>query len=281
LRRAGRKITGRFAGIAVNIVFWLCMAVLLWIVVQVFFFTSYRVPSDSMEPAIMPGDRIFVNKTIPGARIFDLIASLKGERVKIHRLPGIRSLRRNDVIVFNNPYPDKNTTGIAMDVMKYYVKRCIALPGDSLVICDGYYRVIGTNEPLGYLPAQSRLAATPDSLIRPGVLRPVYPNDAAFDWTIKNFGPLYVPRAGDSITLNRKNFLLYRPLIEWEQGCTVERRDSTVRLHGREIEGYRFLKSYCFAAGDNVTQSHDSRYWGLVPEEYVAGVVIPTDKYSL
>ena len=31
--------------------------------------------------------------------------------------------------------------------------------------------------------------------------------------------------------------------------------------------------NYYFMAGDNVLDSNDSRYWGLVPEEYVVGVV--------
>ena len=33
------------------------------------------------------------------------------------------------------------------------------------------------------------------------------------------------------------------------------------------------MHNYYFMAGDNVGASNDSRYWGLVPEEYIVGVV--------
>ena len=45
-------------------------------------------------------------------------------------------------------------------------------------------------------------------------------------------------------------------------------------LKGCPIDSYTFSKNYYFMAGDNVLNSHDSRYFGLVPEEYIVGVVI-------
>ena len=40
-----------------------------------------------------------------------------------------------------------------------------------------------------------------------------------------------------------------------------------------ELTSHRFMHNYYFMAGDNVLDSSDSRYWGLVPEEYIVGVV--------
>ena len=37
------------------------------------------------------------------------------------------------------------------------------------------------------------------------------------------------------------------------------------------IREYTFLKNYYFTASDNVLSSQDSRYWGLLPEEYIVG----------
>ena len=51
-----------------------------------------------MEPAILPGDYILVNKWITGARIFDVWESAAGKEVEISRLPGIRKIKRNDVV---------------------------------------------------------------------------------------------------------------------------------------------------------------------------------------
>ena len=47
---------------AINIVFWLCMTVTLWFVLQVFIFASFKIPSDSMEPGLITGDNILVCK---------------------------------------------------------------------------------------------------------------------------------------------------------------------------------------------------------------------------
>lgn len=101
-----------------------------------------------MAPTLQAGDRILVNKWIMGARIFNIWDALEDKEVKIHRLPGVGKVKRNDVLVFNFPYPAKQDS-LAMDVMLYYVKRCIALPGDTLEIRNGFYRIRGTEEELG------------------------------------------------------------------------------------------------------------------------------------
>ena len=71
---------------------------------------------------------------------------------------GVGKIKRNDVLVFNFPYPAKKDS-LAMDVMLYYVKRCIALPGDTLEIRNGFYRIRGTGEELGNMAAQRRISA--------------------------------------------------------------------------------------------------------------------------
>ena len=66
--------------------------------------------------------------------------------------------KRNDVLVFNFPYQQNRWDSIRMDVMQYYVKRCIALPGDTLEIRGGFYKVRGCREQLGNYEAQQYLA---------------------------------------------------------------------------------------------------------------------------
>lgn len=100
----------------------------VWFLLQVFFFTSFRIPSDSMEPELVAGDCVFVNKLLMGPRLFNLSASMKGEQVDIYRLSGLQKLHRDDVLVFNFPHPDR-WDKIEMHIMKYYIKRCIGLPG--------------------------------------------------------------------------------------------------------------------------------------------------------
>ena len=94
----------RIRAILKNLAFFIfCMVVILFLM-QLFCFTSFRIPSDSMEPTLKDGDRILVNKMIKGARLFDVFAVLNNEDVVIHRTPGLGNFKRNDILVFNFPY---------------------------------------------------------------------------------------------------------------------------------------------------------------------------------
>ena len=64
-----------------------CYLVLLFFFVQVFCYTSFRIPSESMEPVLVNGDYILVNKMIKGARLFDVFAAVEGKDVDIYRIP--------------------------------------------------------------------------------------------------------------------------------------------------------------------------------------------------
>lgn len=63
-----------------------------WIILQVFVVCSFKIPSDSMEPALEPGDYVLVNKLLIGPRLFKLTDALDGKRVTIYRVPGLHSI---------------------------------------------------------------------------------------------------------------------------------------------------------------------------------------------
>lgn len=244
----------------VDTLFWGCMVVALFVVMQIFLFSSFKIPSNSMEPGLIAGDYVLVNKLIPGARLFNVFASLRGEQVQIVRLPGLREIRRNDVVVFNYPYPN-NLDRIEMHMMKYYIKCCLGLPGDSLSIVNGYYRVNGIFEPVGNIEGQELFSVQSNKMLKDAGLYWSFPKDSLISWNVKNFGPLYLPRKGDVIDMNRENISIYRKLIEWETGQKLDPR----------IVSYTFQKNYYFVAGDRIEDSQDSRYWGLLPEEFIVG----------
>lgn len=244
----------------VDTLFWGCMVVALFVVMQIFLFSSFKIPSNSMEPGLIAGDYVLVNKLIPGARLFNVFASLRGKQVQIVRLPGLREIRRNDVVVFNYPYPN-NLDRIEMHMMKYYIKRCLGVPGDSLSIVNGYYRVNGIFEPVGNIEGQELFSVQSNKMLKDAGLYWSFPKDSLISWNVKNFGPLYLPRKGDVIDMNRENISIYRKLIEWETGQKLDPR----------IVSYTFQKNYYFVAGDRIEDSQDSRYWGLLPEEFIVG----------
>lgn len=99
---------------------------------QIITIASFRIPTDSMQPTLQPGDNILVNKNIMGARIFDIWEVAEEKEVEIYRLPGLGKVKRNDVLVFHYPYPHKNDS-LSMHLLKYYVKRCIALVSQGYI----------------------------------------------------------------------------------------------------------------------------------------------------
>ena len=252
---------------AVDIVFWSCMVTVLWFTLQVFLFSSFKIPSDSMEPELTIGDNILVLKPTIGPRVFNLFASMRNEQTEIYRIPGIKKIQRNDILVFNFPHPN-SWNKIEMHILKYYIKRCVGLPSDTLSIRNGFLHVKGIETSLGNMESQNKIATTEQ--FEDGIFHS-FPFDSIISWNIKDFGPLYIPGKGDSITLNQTNCRLYRKLIEWEQQGSLQYKDSTIFLNGTPINGYRFQKNYYFMAGDNGMNSQDSRYWGLLPEEYIVG----------
>ena len=250
--------------------FYLCFLGSVGLLMQTIAIASFRIPTDSMQPTLQPGDNILVNKSVMGARIFNIWEAAEEKEVEIHRLPGLGKVKRNDVLVFHYPYPHKNDS-LSMHLLKYYVKRCIALPGDTMGIRKGYYYIKGINEPIGNIEAQKRIEKLQKENAR-GIVMDAYPWDKYINWTIQNFGPLHVPARGQTVAMNSTAVKLYRNLIEWEQKEKLSYQGKDVFLGDSLIQEYCFQENYYFVGGDYMENSKDSRYWGLVPEPFVVGV---------
>lgn len=268
-RKKIKKVTDR----ALNLFFYGCIILVIWMVVQVCCYTSFKIPTDSMEPVLLAGDRIVVDKMCRGARLFDVSAALCSEKVQIHRLPALGQFRHNDVLVFNFPYPASRWDSIRFDVMKYYVKRCVALPGDTLEIRNGFFHVRGWKEPLGNKEAQQRIARLTKEDSH-GVVMETFPWNESLGWTIKEFGPLPVPAKGQVVKMDSVAWLLYRQLIGWEQDKRLGMKENRVCLGDSVIQEYRFRENYYFVAGDKAENSQDSRYWGMLPEAFIVGKAV-------
>lgn len=260
----------RYADKVLAIAFYLCVLLVVGVILQVITITSFRIPTDSMQPTLQPGDNILVNKSIMGARIFDIWEAAEDKEVEIHRLPGLGEVKRNDVLVFHYPYPHSNDS-LSMHLLKYYVKRCIALPGDTMGIRKGHYYIKGIDEPVGNIQAQKRIEKLRKENAR-GIVMNTYPWDRYINWTIQNFGPLHVPARGQTVAMDSTAVKLYRKLVEWEQKKKLTCKGQEVFLGDSLIREYRFRENYYFVGGDYMESSKDSRYWGLLPEPYIVGV---------
>lgn len=226
-----------------------------------------------MEPSLKIGDNILVSKLTKGARLFNLNAAFAKNNFEIKRLSGFSSFTRNDILVFNFPYPEGNWDTISFDIMKYYVKRCIAIPGDTIEIKNGFYKVMNNNISLGNLKSQKKISSLNDSL--PGYIQfETYPWSKHMNWTVKEFGPLAVPVKGQVMEMDSTAYILYHQLIRWEQGNTFKRNGNDICLGDSIIHSYKFTHNYYFVAGDKLENSQDSRYWGLLPEDYIVGKAV-------
>ncbi len=163
-----------------------------------------------MEPTIIPGDYVLVNKLAYGARLFDLFDAVEGKKVNIRRAPGYTRVKNNDVVVFHIPHPN-TWDKIEMNMSKYFIKRCIGVPGDTLRIINGFYVInADTGKRYGNIGgAERQLSRTTKEQLPEGVFH-TFPWDSTLNWNIKDFGPLYIPRKGDKIVLERTNSLLYK-----------------------------------------------------------------------
>ena len=261
---------------------FICVLSVIWWFLQIAYFATFRIPTDSMQPTLLPGDNILVNKSIMGARIFDIWEAAEEKEVEIHRMPGFGKVKRNDVLVFHYPYPHKNDS-LSMHLLKYYVKRCIALPGDTMGIRQGHYYIKGLDDQIGNVDAQKRIARLKADEAM-GIVMEAYPWDKYINWTIQDFGPLHVPARGQTVAMDSTAVKLYRKLIEWEQKKPMTRNGNKVYLGDSLIQEYCFRENYYFMGGDNMENSKDSRYWGLLPEPYIVGVATriwkSVDKYT-
>lgn len=241
----------------------------LWLLVRMLVFDYFTVPTESMCPTLIPGDKVIANKLILGARIYtNLHFDLKGQELEAFRLMGTRGIRHNDIVVFNLANHDGKLSFIINNV---YCKRVIALPGDSISAVDAHYVNNNYHGTLGVKAEQDGMQQMPDSVIW-GFWLPPYNNTG---WNLKNFGPVYIPRKGDVIAVGAMEAALYQLLLEWElrKPVTWDWEKNIAYADGKPLHRHQFLHNYYFLAGDNVSNSSDSRYWGLVPEEYVIGVV--------
>lgn len=266
------SIGNRVFNYIVNFIISVALIYGLWLLMRVCVFDYFTIPTDSMYPTLKSGDKVIVNKLLMGARIYkNFEFSKEGQKLESFRLKGIRRVKHNDIVVFNIPvYNDS----IRFVINKNMCKRVVAVPGDSLSIVDGYYKNNNYERTLGLATMQQKLRETPDSLLY-GIVLNAYPFDETVGWKIKHLGPMYIPRMGDVINLTPNEAAIYRRILQWEleKEITWNRQTNEVYADGKPINRHIFKHNYYFCAGDNVLDSNDSRYWGLVPDEYIIGIV--------
>ena len=253
----------------------LLAAVLLlavWYSIRIFVCDTFTVKGVSMEPVCHNGDKVWVNKLKMGARIYTDYDFSKSE-LSSFRMPGFSKVRVGDLVVVNYPYACSKDS-ISFRINYVYLKRCYGAPGDTVRISNGYYLNHETGGYVGDIKYQKILSETPDSILKSdGVVLIAFQVDKSQKWTIKDFGPLYVPEAGSKVYIDIHNYRMWQRLILFETGVKIVKQKNRVYFRDASIDSYTFRSNWYFLGGDNVLNSRDSRYIGLFPESYIIGVV--------
>ena len=228
------------------------VTVLFALLLKTFVIEAIYIPSSSMESTLLRGDFVMVNKLIYGSEFRRSIFSSASSYPISFKL---QDIQRGDVIVFK--LPENISESISLEEA-YFVKRCVAVAGDTVFVRDGKAWI--NNKKLEAKAHQQILQSNISSLKR----------GTGYDPN-EEYGPVIVPRCGDSITINSNNYTFWEGLIR-NEGHTIEYSSaSEILIDGKSATKYTIESDYLFVLGDNRSRSYDSRYWGFLPVENVIG----------
>ncbi len=231
-----------------------------FLILNSFVLASFEVPTGSMENEIMTGDFLLVNKFVFGGTTPRTIP-LTAKKIPAFKLPSFWNVERGDVIVFMFPgYRDE----VEPSEFAYYLKRCMALSGDTLQIINRAVYINGKPAPI---PRNIKFNS---SEIKPRGIADsrIFPPGAPYNED--NYGPIVIPKKGAVLELSPSNFERWETFIRRE-GHSAELVNNKVYIDGAEKNSYTVDRNYAFGMGDNRDNSLDSRFWGFIPVESVVG----------
>jgi signal peptidase I len=183
-------------------------AVIAALFIRVFFIQAYVIPSGSMEGSLLVGDYIFVSKLSYGARLpitpisFPFVQHTmpltgtksywSGIQLPYFRLPGLGKVKRGDVVVFNYPMEIDSPLRRPIDQQENYIKRCVAIPGDTMVIDRAQIFINGKREADPRYSEPSYLVQSDSTRLDPDMLERM--NISVVDYYLHNYYHLIMTR---------------------------------------------------------------------------------------
>lgn len=218
------------------------------VVVRSFIVEPFNIPSSSMVPTLYTGDFIVVNKSAYGLRL----------PITHNKILDTGSPKHGDVAVFRYPENPK----------RYYIKRVIGLPNDTVGYDNGVLSINGKR-----VDSQEVNYQMDDKLVN-ALYPSVINGQTLSDLERSELGKL--EEAGTKYYQETLGEHTYR--VRYTEGATanqiapfLQANSPTLAESRGQVWEIKVPDGQYFVMGDNRERSEDSRFWGFVPENHLAG----------
>jgi len=234
-----KMITERFS--IINLIAAIIIILIIIFGLKIFIIEVSHIPSNSMEPTIHEHDKIVVAKCAYHLGLPKKNSIIASEILNIN----INSPKAGDIVVFDIPH-----YAIQSELTLKGVKRVYGTPNDVIELKNN---LLYFNKEKTYYNYDSSLATI----------------------TRNNYLPskIVVPFIGMKADFDEADFLFYYNIL-LDEGAKIKNYNGEWLINGEKYQNYKFKKNYYFLLGDNIEESYDSRFWGLISEDYIYGKVI-------
>ncbi len=265
---------------------------IVFIAIKLFFLDIFVVRSSAMQPTLKRGSWFFVKKS-PSYERNDIVivslplsnadtAQVKNQILKrLVGMPGDTvSFIRSRIYVNGKLIPENE------NFLHNYIAK-IEKQADSVVfteknISERYlvddscvYLLTLTDDQYKGLQAEKKIySLMPNSEDSALVDEDVFPRSPEVKWNKDHFGPLYIPKAGDTLKLDATNIRYFQRIIAVFEGNVVDVQKGKIYINEEEKKTYTVKQNYYFATGDNLDNSIDSRHWGFIPGNKLKGKLL-------
>ena len=200
------------------------------VILVVFFIRSFlvepfKIPSGSMIPTLQVGDFILVNKFTYGVRL----------PIINKKIFPLNDPQRGDVMVFR--YPENPSLD--------YIKRVVALPGDTVEYHNKQLRINGVEQP--------------------------QEADGDYNYVEANLNFVHTEKRIEALGNHRHELLINPEMPTLHLGAVAEFSGRENCTYDNEMVRCKVPEGQYFMMGDNRDNSRDSRYWGFVPDYQIVG----------